>query len=269
MSDKLAKRNAELAQADFGDYAGGGMENVGAGDVLMPFLGIIQALSPQVEKGNAKFIEKCEVGDLYNTVTNELFGDGKLVHFVACCKETKYVEWVKRNDGGGLVAFHEPGDDFVRDIIARAKDKFKLETEDGHDLVETHYVTGGLIDGPEGKTLEQPIVVSFSSSKIKVYKGQLMTRIRTIKGDPPMFGFRFEITVVADKNKKGQPYKNFRIEPACGDMAASANLPGTEFEGLLREGKALVEMVHAGAAKADFTNTTNDASPGKEEEEHF
>ncbi|KKN53713.1 hypothetical protein LCGC14_0599680 [marine sediment metagenome] len=267
----LAKRNAALAQVDFGAFAGGGMENVGAGDVLMPFLGIVQALSPQVEKGHAKFIEGAEVGDLYNTVTNELYGDGKQVCFVACCKETQYVEWIKRDDGGGLVGFYEPGDPFVNDIIAKAKDKFKLETADGHDLVETHYVYGYLIDGPEGKSIEEPVVVSFSSSKIKVYKGQLMTRIRTIKNNPPMFGFRFTITTVADKNKKGQPYKNFKIDPACGDMATSANVPGGDYEGLLHAGLALVKSVHGGSAKADHTGSTNESvvAPGSNEEEHF
>jgi len=197
-----------------------------------------------------------------------LVGDGKMIHFVACCKETKFVEWIKRNDGGGLVAFHEVDSDFVRDCKATAKDQFKLETADGHDLVETHYVYGGLIDGPEGKTIEEPMVISFSSSKIKVYKGQLMTRIRTIKGNPPMFAFRFEITVVGDKNKKGQPFKNFKIDPACGDMMDSANLPGSEYEGLLKEGKALVEAVHGGTAKADHTNMEPDAPVG-DEEEHF
>ena len=267
----LAKRNAQLANQDFGEFAGTGMDNDGANDVLIPFLGIVQALSPQVEKGHAKFIEGAEVGDMYNTVTNELIGDGKLVHFVACCKDTKYVEWVKRAEGGGLVGFHEVGSEFVKACKAAAKDQFKLTTDEGHDLVETHYVYGMLIDGPEGKTMDQPIVVSFSSSKIKVYKGQLMTRIRTIKGNPPMSAFRFAITVVADKNKKGQPYKNFKIDPACGDMFGSANLPGTDFEGLLREGKALVESVLGGLAKADHTGQTNEAgvAPGSDEEEHF
>lgn len=259
MSEELAKRNAELATQDFGEFAGKGMENVGTNDVLIPFLGIIQALSPQVEKGHAKFIEGAEVGDLFNTVTNEIIGNGKEVHIVACCKETQFVEWVPRDAGGGLVGMHEVNSEFVRACKEASDDQFKLKTDEGHDLVETHYVYGMLIEGPEGKTGEQPIVVSFSSSKIKVYKGQLMTRIRTIKGDPPMFAFRFKVSVVGDKNKKGQPFKNFKIDPACGDMAASANLPGTEFEGLLHEGKALLEAVHGGKAKADHTNQTNDA----------
>lgn len=265
----LAKRNAELAAVDFGEHAGGGMDNVTPDDVLIPFLGIIQALSPQINKAEAKFIDGAEVGDLFNTVTNELIGDGKGVHFVACCKETKFVEWIKKDEGGGLVGFHEPGSEFVNACKAAAKDQFKLETDEGHDLVETHYVYGMLIDGPEGKTMEQPIVVAFSSSKIKVYKGQLMTRLRIIKGDPPMYGFRWVITVVPDKNKKGQPYKNFRIDPAGGDMAASANLPGTDFEGLLVEGKALVESVQGGKATADHTGQTNDKGGGANEEEHF
>jgi len=266
----LARRNAELAQVDFGDHTGAGMENVGTNDTLIPFLGIIQALSPQVEKGHAKLIQGAEVGDLYNTVTNELIGDGKLVHFVACCKQTKFVEWIKRDNGGGLVGFHEVDSEFVKACKAATKDQFKLTTDEDHDLVETHYVYGMLIDGAEGKTIVHPIVISFSSSKIKVYKGQLMTRIRTIKGDPPMYGFRFAVTVVADKNKKGQPYKNFKIDPACTDMLGSANLPGTEYEGLLKEGKALVEAVHGGSAKPDHTNASNEAGGGGgDEEEHF
>ena len=271
MSNDLAKRNAELAKVDFGDHAGAGMENVGANDILIPFLGVIQALSPQIEKGHAKLIDGAEIGDLYNTVTNELFGDGKMIHFVACCKETKFVEWIKRSEGGGLVGFHEPGSEFVNACKAAAKDVFKLSTDEGHDLVETHYVYGMLINGAKGKTCEQPLVISFSSSKIKVYKAQLMTRIRTVKGTPPMYGFRFAVTAVTEKNKQNQPYKNFKIDPAGEDMMGSANLPGTDLEGLLREGKALVEAVHVGSATADHTGQTNadGAIRSGDGEEHF
>jgi len=257
MSNDLANRNAALATQDFGEFAGAGMENVTQADVSIPFLGLIQALSPQVQAGDAKFIDGAKPGQLFNTVTNELIGDGTTAFFVACCKESKFVEWVPRDKGGGLVAMHEPNSEFVLACKRAATDQFRLTTDEGNDLLETHYVYGLLIEGAEGKTVETPIVIGFSSSKIKVYKAQLMTRIRTIKGTPPMFAFRFKITSVPDKNKKGQPYFNLKIEPACGDMAASANLPGTEFEGLLVEGKALVEAVHGGRAKADHQSAAD------------
>jgi len=254
--DELATRNAAFATQDFGEFAGTGMENVTSNDVSIPFLGLIQSLSPQLQEDDAKYIDGAKAGMLFNTVTNELIGDGSTAFFVPCCKESKYVEWVPRDNGGGLVAMHETNSEFVRACKAAAKDQYKLSTDEGNDLLETHYVYGLLLAAADGKTAETPIVIGFSSSKIKVYKSQLMTRIRTIKGNPPMFAFRFKITVVAAKNKAGQPYHNFKIEPACEDMAGSANLPGTEFEGLLREGKLLVEAVHGGTAKADHDSVT-------------
>lgn len=268
MSDKeLAKKNAAaLAQQDFGDYAGVGMENVTQDDISIPFLGLIQSLSPQLEEDSDKSIEGAKAGQLFNTVTNELIGDGSVAYFVPCCKESKYVEWVPRKSGGGLVGMHEPNSEFVRACKAAAEDQFKLTTDEGNDLIETHYVYGMLIDGAEGKTVQTPIVIGFSSSKIKVYKSQLMTRIRTIKGDPPMSAFRFKITSVPAKNKAGQSYHNLKIEPACGDMASSANLPGTDYERLLIEGKALVEAVHGGKAKADHqSNVSQQPGVGSDE----
>jgi len=267
----LAKQAGELAAQDFGEFAGVGMENVTSADTMIPFLGICQKDSKQLDKDEANYIEGAVEGDLFNTVTNELFGDGKQVYFVPCCKTRMYIEWVPFNDGGGFCGSHEPNSDLVRTRIAAAKDKFKPTTEDGHELAETFSVFGLLIDGAEATTLEMPLVIAFSSSKIKVYKKQLMTRIRTVKGNNiPMSAFRFKITTVDDRNKAGKKYKNFQIEPACGDMASSTNLPGTPFQNLLVEGKALVEAVHGGIAKADHTGQVNESgAPTGDQEEHF
>ncbi len=263
----LATQSNALATQDFGEFAGVGMENVGTNDIAIPFLGIIQKDSKQLDKAEANYIEGAVEGDLFNTVTNELFGDGKVVYFVACCKERTYVEWIPFGDGGGFCGQHEPNSKLVQACIEAAKDKFKPETDEGHELAETFSVYGLLIDGPEATVAEMPLVIAFASSKIKVYKKQLMTRIRTIKGgNIPMSAFRFKITVVDDKNKAGKKYKNFKIEPACGSMAESANLPGTDFQGLLVEGKALVEAVRGGSAKADHTGQTAD---GPSEDEPF
>jgi hypothetical protein len=253
--DALMKQEQALAKVDFGEYTGTGMENVTQADISIPFLGIVQKLSPQLDKTHEKYIEGATEGDLFNSVTNQLLGTK--AYFVPCCKDSQYVEWVPRDKGGGLVGMHAPGSEFVRDIKSRATDQFKLKTDEGNDLIETHYVYGMLIAGATGKTVETPIVIGFSSSKIKVYRTQLMTPIRTIKGNPPMCAFRFEISTVPAKNKAGQPYHNFKIVPACGSMAQSANLPGTDYEGLLKEGKCLVEAVHGGTAKAAVESQTD------------
>lgn len=268
--NELAKSQVALAAQDFGEFAGVGMENVDSSDIQIPFLGIVQKDSKQLDKAEANYIEGCVEGDLFDTVTNELFGDGKKVHFVACCKERTYVEWIPFGEGGGYCGSHEPNSELVRVCLEAAKDKFKPTTDEGHELAETFSVYGMLIDGAEAITSEMPLVIAFSSSKIKVYRKQLMTRIRTVKGNNvPMSAFRFVITTVDDKNKAGKKYKNFKIEPACGSMAASTNLPGTPFQQLLVEGKALVEAVHGGQAKANHSGQTSESATGADEEEHF
>lgn len=266
MSNKkeIVAPGGNLAKVDFGEYSGAGMDNVTQADVQIPFLSLLQQLSPQVTEGDPKYIEGAKAGLLVNSVTNELIG--KEAYFVPCCKDSVFVEWVPRDQGGGLVGIHDIGSELVRACKEAAEDQFKLKTDEGHDLIETHYVYGLLIDGAEGRTMVTPIVIGFSSTKIKVYRSQLMTRIRTMKGNPPMFAFRFKVTSVADKNKAGQPFHNFKIEPACGDMQSSLNLPGTDYEGLLKEGMALVGAVRGGKAKAAVDSQNNDAAAGDGDE---
>ncbi|MGH2567286.1 MAG: hypothetical protein ACRDGA_03030, partial [Bacteroidota bacterium] len=53
---------------DLYDGADTGFENVRTDDIAIPFLRILQSLSPQVKKG-ADRIEGAEEGDILNTVT--------------------------------------------------------------------------------------------------------------------------------------------------------------------------------------------------------
>ncbi len=267
--DLTTNKGGAMTVPNFGEYAGMGMENVGVIDTAIPFLGIIQKDSPQLESDHAKYIKGCEVGQLFNTVTNEIIGDGTEVFYVACCKERTYVEWIPFKDGGGYCGQHEPNSELVRTALEAAEDKPKPTTDDGHELAETFSVFGLLLESATSIESVMPLVVAFASSKIKVYKKQMMTRLATIKGDPPMFAFRFRITVVDDKNKAGKKFKNFKIDPVGGDMVSSTNLPGTEFEGLLKEGKELVEQVRGGMAKADHTGQTNSSGGAVDEDEHF
>ena len=259
-----------LAKQDFGEFAGVGMENVTQADISIAFIGILQKLSPQLDKTHEKYIKGAEEGQLFNTVTNKVIGDGSEVFIVPCCKQSVFVEWIPRDAGGGMVGIHALGSDFVTKVKANSTDQMKLRTEDKHHLVETHYVYCLLLDKADSVVSEIPIVIGFSSSKIKIYKKQLMTPIRTIKGEPPMFAFRFKVTTVDAKNAAGQPYMNFHIEPVNGEIYESVNLPGGEFEGLLVEGKALHKAVNGGTATAAHESNAEggggERQPGDDDE---
>ena len=67
---------ADLAHYNYGDMAQAGYENTGQQDQLIPFLAILQALSPQVQQGTPEYIEGARTGQLFNTATREVI-DGQ------------------------------------------------------------------------------------------------------------------------------------------------------------------------------------------------
>ena len=255
-----------LAMPDFGAFAGMGFENQTSQDMAIPFLGVLQALSPQIQEADPTYIEGAKAGDLINTVTGELIR--RPATFVPCYTEHVYVEWVPRDAGGGFVAIHGYNSEVVVTAKVKAEKFNDLRTPEGNNLVETFYVYGMLLDGPEATTSTTPIVIAFTSTKIKVYKA-LMTKLRTVKGNPPLFAFRVSISTTDAKNKKNQPYKNFKIVPVGATLLESANLPGTPFAGLLEEGKALVEAIKGGLARAAVESQAPSREPGVDEEEPF
>jgi len=246
-----------LAQVNFGEYADGGFENQTSEDMAIPFLGLLQQLSPQVTKGNDEFIEGAEAGMLFNTVTQELMGEQAF--FVPCTTGHEFVEWVPRDKGGGLVARHAVDSEVVATARNNSTSFNDLKSAEGNDIVETFYIYGLLLDEANGQEMVMPITIGFTSTKIKVYK-RLMTKLRTIKGKPPLFAFRLGINSKPETNKANQPYMNFEIDYANGEMENSINLPGSEFAGLLEAGQELAKLVSSGQLQAAVESQGNGGS---------
>lgn len=253
MADKkneLAKRaEGKLApKYDYGNDAGAGWENTGTDDFTIPFLAILQSNSPQLAETEAEYIEGAKVGMLMNTATQELY-DGKTgLQLVPCYTQHLFVEWRNRQtDGGGFIGIHAADSKVVAEAKAASKQfgKYIVPVPDGidHDLVETFYIYALIVDGDE---LIGPCMVSFSSTKIKAYKN-IMTPLRQVKGRPPLFAFRLDVTTVAEKNAKGSFY-NFKIVPANGSVVDSLLPPDHDF---VLAGKEFKEQVAEGKAKID------------------
>lgn len=250
-----------LATVDFGEYSGDGFENQTSDDMAIPFLGLLQDLSPQIKKKSDDYIDGAEPGMMFNTVTKELLPD--TVHFVPCVTQHCFVEWVPLAAGGGFVGQHDVNSAIVAQARANSSAINDLKTEGGNELIETFYIYGLLLDSADATEGTMPIVIAFTSSKIKVYK-RLMTTLRTIKGKPPLFAFRLAVKSKDETNKVNQQYSNFEIGYANGEMAKSVNAPGTAFEGLLQEGSALKEAVLGGAARAAFESSAETQGGGED-----
>lgn len=240
------KNNTAMETYNYGDDQGSGFEGTSQSDLSIPFLSVLQALSPVVTEEE---VPGAKAGMLYNTVTKEIVSGEEGVNFIPCHKESAYVEWVPRDSGGGFVGLHDITSDLVKQALAKSgKKNSKLVLENGNELIETYYIYGLTLD-KEGKGVTGFAVMSFTSTKIKPYR-DFLTSMYTLKGKPPLFANRAVIKTTKQKNDHGTFY-NFRIEPLKATWKESLIDPVTEL-GILEEAKQFREMVTSGLAKAAF-----------------
>ena len=236
--------NAVSTEVDYSAYGGSGFENQDNSDIQVPFLRILQALSPEVKSVAKGGVEGAEVGKLFNTVTQECYDE---VLFVPAVTKHLYNEWVPVDDGGGFVGSYEVNDPFVEECLAAAKANDlpfgTVKTKEDHDLVETFDVYGILVTENNDP---MPCIISFTSSKIKVYK-KWMSSIRMFvlntpngKLKPDLFAHLVKISTVDERNKAGQEYANFKLAPANGSIIES--LLGSDTE-LFAVGRDMYDLV--------------------------
>jgi hypothetical protein len=251
----IKQENAISLQEGFGDLLlnsiGAGMEDFGAGDVAVPFLRIIQALSPEIDKRNeAKFIPGAEIGDIFNTASKQLYKQGVVV--VPVFYQKVYLEWTPRTKGGGLVK-NWGGDSTVLTNCTK-NEKGKDITSEGNEIVETamHYVM--TIDTQTG-SYEQAII-SMSSSGLKVSKewNHAMINVQKIPDPrtngqttmkPPCFYTTYKITTVHNTKDSNQ-WENWKIEP-FGPIPAINN--GGE---IFKAAYEFREIIKSGAVKVQI-----------------
>lgn len=119
-----------LAMLDAGnDYA-----DIGRADVALPFLSVLQALSPACSIGHADYNPDARPGMIIHSITKELFTN---VIVTPVVYKRSYIEWVPRKDGGGFrgefpVETHEAIYNKLRD-----PETGKGMLENGNELLET------------------------------------------------------------------------------------------------------------------------------------
>lgn len=179
---------------------GRGSEEVGADDLTIPRLELVQDLSPCRKRNDPAYIEGIEEGMLYNNVTRQNYGESVLIVPVYFRKE--YLIWKDRNEGGGFRGA------FPTQEAAEAA-RADLEDGDMCEVIDTAQHFCLLIDPANGKAEE--IVISMNKSKMKVSR-KLNSLIRMNGGDS--FSRVYRVTAVAEKNSKNQDFFNFSVAPA-------------------------------------------------------
>ncbi len=189
--------------------AGAGLENLRAEDMAVPFLRILQKMSPAADDTNGSYVEGAKAGMFIDTGTQTLYGEP---HVIPCSYKTVITEWHPRETGGGFVGQHEIGyeEKFQRDGGNWVTDQSTI-------LVQTMYFFCLLVQ-PSGDTMR--VVLSFTSSQLKKAR-TWVTRLsgkKTLdpksgrKFTPPTYEMIWKLSTVPEKNDKGSWY-GYRIDP--------------------------------------------------------
>jgi hypothetical protein len=200
MAKSNGKLQAELAAAFEAD-SGVGFEEVTSGDIQIPFLRIIQALSPQLKKNDPAFIAGASQGDIFNTVTSKVWEADTGVSVLPVFFQMKFLEFVPRSQGGGFEGELSADSEDVR-TASRDKDSGMELLSNGNELVRSaqHYIKIIHEDG----TLENAIV---DMKKTQLKKSRLwmsMMMMQRYNGATlPSFANTYRLKSVEDGNDKG------------------------------------------------------------------
>ena len=209
----VASELDKMLEAD----AGVGLENITTEDMQIPFIRIIQALAPQLQKDDPLYIKGAEQGDIFNTVSQEIYKQDEGVIVVPAFFEKKFLEFQLRSSGGG----------FVRELAADDKDITMTSREgtiellpNGNELVRTHQ---HLVIAQSADGTIAPSVLDMKKTQLKVSR-----RWNTLKNSArlpsgalmPIYGTAWQVTTVLEANDQGKwfNYKLDRVNDITPDI---------------------------------------------------
>lgn len=252
---------ADLAGA-FAEDAGQGLETMSREDKAIPFIALIQSLSPQRKKDNPRYIEGAEEGDIFNTVTGELFKPEDGLEAIPVYFRKVYNVWTPRDAGGGYrgtFASREEAGGKRQDDEGRFG---RYYTDDGDEVIDTaeHYL---LVRSGNTWT---PALLSMTSTKLKISRAwNTRMSLVTVPNKPdvvaPIFARTYMIRSAGQKNEKGE-FFNYVI-------GEGRWVTTEEYQAA----KAFRESLIRGDVKVDYTKSddaaeTDDAPESQDEPQY-
>lgn len=266
----LSNGAVALADFDYSEDAGAGFEGLDSSEMLVPFVRILQALSPVCVEGSQSYDPDLRPGMIIHTATGEAYPKELGAGFIMCARDASYTEWVPIQPGvgtaggGGFRGTWAHDDPRVARMIAEQGAFRKLQTAEGTELVETRTLYGLIVPrAPDGSWIRELAtngVISFSSTQLKKYR-LIVTRLQSLAQGkmklvngkaltPPSFAWRWNLTTQPEKNKFGS-YYGWRLSLAEATGDASMLKVNDE---LYHMAKALHDLVKRGMARADFAS---------------
>jgi hypothetical protein len=192
---------SELAQD-----GGRGFEEATRDAFAIPFLVVLQDLSPQTKKKMAGYIEGAKPGQIYQSVSQAVEDN---IRVIPCHFSQVFIEWVPRDKGGGFVAAYDPIQGAAKARTA-VRDGGKMTLPNGNEIYDTrqHFV---LTLNPDGST--QPALMALKSTGLKIsrrWMSQMQSATIEVNGsvlNPPMFAWSYLVGTEEEANDQGSWYQ--------------------------------------------------------------
>jgi len=193
---------------DITKVSGMGTENLDSGSAL-PFVRILQDLSPQLKSNKDEYVEGSKAGDLFFNKTKCVLANP--LNIIPVYTKAVYTRWIPRNKGGGYVASHpltvvsDPSYEKGRE---RQYDEWLGENELRYT---SYWFILAEIDGSW-----EEAIIPFTSSQLKVSR-KLTGDINRFRYEqdksiiPPLFAQKWQLKTVMETSKNNDDYWNFEI----------------------------------------------------------
>jgi hypothetical protein len=211
----LATVMPEYLQKYAGDHRG--TEDLKQEDLQLPRLALAQGLSPQLQEGDPLYIDSLKIGDIFNTVTGQVYGKGPLYFTVIRRDPMRAVEFFPRKDGGGIKDFNvSPTDARCQWTTGPNGERIKPLATQFYDYVIA------LLPSQE--------IAAFSLKNSGLKIGKQFNSLLKLRNAPTFTG-QYTLRSVTQKNSKGT-WAVYQFQNAGWVEAAVAQWAEQQFEAI-------------------------------------
>ncbi len=231
--------------------------NFAKDDLAIPFLRVLQLLSPQVDKRNDAHVDGAQASMIIDTASKRLYpaeaAEGQRgVLFVPVWYTPSYVEFNLREDGGGFVRDFGPDASVL--LKTERDEKNRNITPKGTQIVYSMMYFGFLVDEDEDGTPTgdfTSVVLPLAGTQLK--KGRLWntfidkfrTEYQGVQFNPPSYYNAFRLTTAYESNDQGNWFGiNWDREIATHDLPNGVSMldQASQFRASLERGTAKAKM---------------------------
>lgn len=111
MADELMKKTSTAMERPAflpADAAPEGTEHITSEDVAMPRLALAQNTSPQLQEGKPEYIANLKQGQLFNSLTGDVYGKGPIEFVIVRADPPRWMELAPYESGGGIIDRNVP-----------------------------------------------------------------------------------------------------------------------------------------------------------------